>query len=215
MKIARIFTALFCLTIIFLNSCSKHDSQETNTWQSTTYYLADSLKPYMFKEGSYWVYENDSTHILDSVSVISTERSFFLQTIAHEGANQVEYYKINLHDFRDTVNYYDYLSNSTIRKNSGGENCLGQPVFYLVSAFSHCCCCGLYYLDAFSSLNINGNTFNDVKQFKIKVAEQCGSNFINDTYYYYKDGIGVVRKQFDDGNGNIDTWSLKRWHVIL
>src|SRR6187401_313534 len=92
-----IFHFKYCI-IVFVTliiSCTKDSETQEIHYQ----YLAATLKPYMFKNGSYWVYENDSTGILDSIHVTNTTHGFFSQPPMSPGTPsniEIEYYRIDM-----------------------------------------------------------------------------------------------------------------------
>jgi len=54
----------------------------------------------------------------------------------------------------------------------------------------------------------------DVDKVKITAANQYQPEFDYDTYLYYTDTVGLIKKETDLGGGNIESWTLKRWNVI-
>ncbi|MEI7980332.1 MAG: hypothetical protein WCI71_01675 [Bacteroidota bacterium] len=57
---------LFLFGLIFV-SCVKENSDNKTIYK----YLSEDIKPYKFKTGSYWDFQNDTTGTLDSITVIS------------------------------------------------------------------------------------------------------------------------------------------------
>ncbi len=200
------------LVAVILVSCKK----ETEEYYGYCFeYISSSIKPYMFKNGSYWVYENDSTHILDSIVVTSTTHSFFSPYPSKGGpALSVEYYKINLHDFFNSSDFDDFIFNSYINRNADANTAsFGQPILFTNDTIGYSNC-GAYLWDTLTTLNIYGNTFNKIKVMKVIADEQNYHYFSNDTYLYYSDSIGLIRKVIDLGSST-ESWSLKRWNVNL
>ncbi len=211
MKTFFIFTILFIeLTI---SSCYMGDEEDL-----PPAYIQDEIVPYEFKTGSYWIYENDSTSVLDSVIVSSTENGFYwLPLPSHgEGGTKHEYYKINLKSFATSQTYNDYLTNYYIIRNGNEESEeAGQTIF---SSFSdtgdswHPA--GMKIIAKFSTMTINDNIFNNVIETKITASEQKNQEFAYDTYLYFTNTIGLIKKVTDLGNGSFESWSIKRWSVI-
>jgi hypothetical protein len=79
------------------------------------------MKPYKFKIGSYWILKNDTTGILDSIVVTSTENDFVWDPHPVHGqpGNKNEFYKINLKSFTTSLTYNDYLTHYYIKRNGG------------------------------------------------------------------------------------------------
>lgn len=92
---------LFCCCL-FLFSCENdHDYNE---------YLSNGLKRFAdFKVGSYWIYQRDSSSIIDTIKVIAYKRGFEARqsdsNIAHK-----EFIKMTLKSSYDSSIIYDELS---------------------------------------------------------------------------------------------------------
>jgi hypothetical protein len=66
----------------------------------------------------------------------------------------------------------------------------------------------------FPTMTINSNIFKNVVETKITASQQYQPNFSNDTYLYFCDSIGLIKKVTDFGSGNLESWSVERWKVI-
>lgn len=207
----KYISTLFLFGIILV-SCVKENSDNKTIYR----YLSEDIKPYKFKTGSYWVFQNDTTGTLDSITIISTENDFYWGPPSIHGQSGVkhEYYKINLISHASSQTYNDYLTDHYIKRNGGGEyGQNGQPIFMSKSdtgtEFN-----GMSIIAKFPSLTINNNTFNNVVVTKITASHQYQAVYIYDTYLYFSDSVGLIRKIADLGNGNLESWSIKRWTVI-
>lgn len=201
---------IFGLTIF---SCRKNNINEN---QTTYKYLNESIKPYKFKTGSYWVFENDTTGELDSIIVTSTENDFVWcpPPVHGQSGEKDEFYKINLKSFATSQTYNDYLTNYYIKRNGSGEyGQNGQPIFVVNSdtgeVFN-----GMKIIAKIPTMTISNNTFNNVVETKIIASQQYQPMFTKDTYLYFSDSIGIIKKVTDIGTGNFESWSIKRWKVI-
>jgi len=216
MKCNAFIQLIFITGMSIIMSCKKDNPTEQYSYD----YLSASLKPFMFKNGSYWVYENDTTGILDSILVTGTKHDFFIQSPTGPGQTgspvKVEYYKIELYDALNAINFNDFLLGAIITRNGteNGNSHMGQPIllsnFYIGDKLN-----GAQLFDTLAILNVNNNTFHEVQEMKIIYPEQTQNEFAHDTYLYFADSIGLVKKEIDLGNGNFESWSLKRWRVIL
>jgi hypothetical protein len=205
-KVVLIF--LFCL-ILF--SCKK--KEEASTY--TIGYLLPELRPYMFNVGSYWVYENDSSFVLDSITVSSIRHDFIYSTPSGPGMGspgKSEFYRMNLNDFMTFDNYTDFIWYGIIARNGNESPTFGQPILIPSDNIGYHDC-GTYVWDTINSINILGNTFSKVREMKVVSSEQLINAFSYDTYLFYSDSIGLIKKIVDKGNGNIESWSLKRWNI--
>jgi len=205
---------ILLLVIGLMTSCKKETPPEEFYYQ----YLSSSLKPYMFKSGSYWVYENDSTGIVDSIVVTATKHDFFILSPTGPGQTgtqtKVEYYKLEIYDVLNVTSYIDFLHGSVVIRNGSesGISYLGQPILLAHSPIGSTSN-GAQVWDTISVLNVGSNTFHGVQEMKIIYSEQNQIEFDHDTYLYFADSIGLVKKEIDLGSGNIESWSLKRWSV--
>jgi hypothetical protein len=207
---------LIILSIFFL-SCNKNKGNLDQTISSeVTYrYLNEEINPYKFKLGSYWIFENDTTGALDSIAVLYIENDFYWSTPALNGnaGTKTEYYKINLKSFYANKSFNDFLTHNFIKRNGGGEyGTFGQPIFIANSAIGTVFN-GMEIMPKISALPISGHIFNAVDVVKINASNQIQVEFTNDTYLYYSDSIGLIKKVTYLAN-TIDSWSLKRCHVI-
>jgi len=216
-KITAIKQFCFCILLgcFLLTSCKK---EEPPTPPGKTYsYLGEAIKSYMFKTDSYWVYENDSTSVLDSVVVTSTTRGFQSPPHTHPGTpsyEEIEYYKINFHSHLTSSDYNDFLFCELITRNGNEMSFFGQPILFSKYSLGFNCY-GAEVLEYIDTLNINGNLFFNVEKMKITQQKQIMLVFSHDTYLYFQDSIGLIKKVTDLGNGSFDSWSLKRWHINL
>ena len=210
---------LFILTFVVIgltfSSCRK-DKSIDNSDPTKCFYLNASIKPYQYKTGSYWIYKNDTTGILDSVVVTSTENDFYwLQPPVHgQTGSKYEYYKINFKSFATSLTYNDYLTMYYIKRNGGGDyGQNGQPIF-MANSDTGSVFNGMKIIAKFSTMTISSNTFSNVVETKITASQQYQPMFTNDTYLYFTDSIGLIKKVTDLGGGNFESWSIKRWAVM-
>jgi hypothetical protein len=208
------YVKIFLLVIITLIIACNKENQIDNSNPEYNEVLSSFLKPYMFKNGSYWVYQNDSTGILDSIALISTSHGFFEQPPGSPGTpshTQIEYYRINLHDYLTSSDYDDFLFGSILTRNGNEHLVFGQPVLILGFSIGYEIF-GTFVYDTSLTININGNLFTKVREMKIN---HTLPDFPHDTYMYFRDSIGMLKKVIDFGNGNFESWSLKRKNIVL
>lgn len=74
---------------------------------------------------------------------------------------------------------------------------------------------GMEIIDIIPKLVIKGNTFTDIAQVKITATEQYQQEFEYDTYLYFTDSIGIIKKELLLRCENIEAWSLIRWNTEL
>lgn len=211
---------IFSLSILllFFFSCSK-DQPEPEKNPTTNYvYLDPSVKPYKFKTGSYWVYINDSTSITDSIRLDSISTGFIITTPSvHGTTNQTrsEFYTIQLHSFGNSSYYSETLFGKYLIRNFSGNyfQFYGQPI-YIANSPVGTSNRGMEIVSKLPSYTVNTTTFSQVDKIKITAASQSQQEFTYDTYLYYSDTIGLIKKEILLPSGAIESWSIKRWNVI-
>jgi hypothetical protein len=112
----------------------------------------------------------------------------------------------------ETFNYY--LTNNYIKLNGGGEYGQdGQPIFMadceIGTEFN-----GMEIQEKIQSLIINSNTFNNVIKVKITASKQYQPVYTNDTYLYFEENVGLIKKVIDLGNSEFESYSIKDWNLI-
>jgi hypothetical protein len=199
-------------------ACHKEKQTAADTTFDTKYdYIQQSIKPFEVKTNSYWVYKNDSTGVQDSISVLSTETGMIWtipQAHGQGGGTQSEYYKINLKSFSNNTFYNDYILDNFMKRNGGGTwGEKGQPI-YMANSVVGTIFNGMEISSKLNTLNINGITFNNITKVKITTANQIQPEFSNDTYLYYVDTVGLIKKEIVLGLNNIESWSIKHWKIV-
>lgn len=211
----------FVFILVIMSSCKKEQDtipQAATTPVDVNRYIDENIYPYKFKQGTYWVYQNDSTGILDSLFTDSVSTGFFVSTPGVHGAGSIEteYYKMHIHDVSASLYFNQMLHSNVMSKNFSGDwsnGFHGQPVYQSNSAVGEGYS-GMMIYAKFLSMTVNSHTFDHVDEVKITAAEQPDPQFDHDTYLYYCDSVGLIKKEIVLAPGNIESWSLKRWHVI-
>lgn len=216
-KVTQIRIWLLVSALIVSFSCTKGDDEgdDEQIKPLTSHYISSSMYGFMFNVGTYWIYENDSTQKLDSIVVTNIKQGFFYTPPQSSGTgptSKVEYFKIVYFSYKDSINYNDFIFSNLMTRDGNESPKFGQPVLlrnYYIGYKLY----GTEIIDTNSNINLFGNNFADVEEMKVNYSEQRDYAFSKDTYLYYKDSIGLIRKVYDSGNGNFDSWSLKRWNV--
>ena len=101
-----------------------------------------------------------------------------------------------------------------MKRNGGGTwGEKGQPIYMSNSAVGTTFN-GMEISSQLNTLNVNGITFNNVTKIKITSANQIQPEFSNDTYLYYSDSVGLIKKEIILGINNIESWSIKHWKIV-
>jgi len=209
-------------SLLLFGSCTKqNDTSSTVPINNNFYYSLDtSIIHYKFKVGSYWVYRNDSTAVLDSITTDSIETGYnTIQPGVMGGSGSYgEYYKMKMHSFATNQYYADVLWGSNIVRN-GTWNSYGWHPYVGTPIFQSNCDTGTVWsamkiIAKFPSMTINSNTFYTIVESKITASLQLEPDFAHDTYLFYSPSVGLIKKEEDLGGGNIQSWSILRWHVV-
>ena len=211
MKNISIILFLSCLIILSF-SCKKDE----NAGDPSYTYISESVKPYIFKTGTWWCYAKDSSSVFDTLKLTSTETGFFWSELAINGSNGVksEFFQMNLKStFNGSEGNY-YSAFDYMRKNGGGNfGEFGQPVLFTGQPVGYGFS-GAKVDSLIPFYSVNGVVFNNVIKIKITKTEQYQVEYEKDTYLYFVPGIGLVRKETVLDSGQLDTWSLKSWNIV-
>jgi hypothetical protein len=187
--------------LFFHSSCKK---------KNITYYIPQQFKDYgIYNEGSYWVYKNETTGMVDSSYMNFTPHSYYVhnggydtdplyETVRCEvGGNFITFivmdpdeYSLDFVSFGSTVMMSEGFQAGFISKSYG-------EIFKTISTND--------------SLEINGTNFYHVLNTQDKEFNNHGDTAIY-TYYFVK-FIGLIK--CSKNVNNIDTtWSLLRYHIV-
>ena len=194
------------LITISLFSCSKDANFDTTSHLVSS--ISSSLYPFLFKKGSYWVYENQNTGQLDSVVVNSvTKDTVSLSPLGPgQGARgEEEYYNIN---YWSSVNgsYDEQLVGYVISKGlvSGGY-------LYLSSHKIGDESLNAKLTAIYDTLTIEDNLYRNV----VKMEDSKDLYLSTDMNLYYVDSVGLVKKEIISNDTIVETWNLIRYSVSL
>ena len=204
MKIYRlIFSALIAFLII--EACGKKDKEHP------TYYLGQRYKDYaVYKVGSYWIYEDSASKVIDSIYLYKQEISI------NDGGGIVPFNSEGIYENRYSSLYNDTLlcNGGIVSDRSGAiyrvarlndyfnsnidyfEGLIGQlapGTFYS------------YYIDKKDSIVFNNQKFFDVDIFENTQQEYS----YQPRRTYYAKHVGLVRKELFNG----EVWNLIRYQV--
>ncbi len=209
-------------------SCKDKKTNDPTANCTTCHSVLEAKDYFAFKEGSYWVYEEETTHERDSMYVtqswVGTDYDFYIKI------------KSQLTDFEYTYwpSYYPHAGSCSETKGVTGK-CLyvnrskGKPnllmgdlkVFFInykigetiitYEPYSENACSSnmispILELDNYA---INNYTFTEI----IKVNESCSYHYNQQSVnLYYSKGVGIVRKELVDSN---QVWNLVKYKIAL
>lgn len=220
MKVGLILLSV--ITLLF--SCRKDDEiYYCDTHKEDCVKITDVKNYFFFKEGSYWVYEEEGSGILDSVHVTqaysdSSSFKFDVKTLSSYDSCDYHYWPKNawcdsclVEKDRHTINIYK--SKIKLGDSLSGGYCF---MFYPYNGLWMFSDGGdpwgennvLEIKNVFDTLQINGMQFSNVICFSDKHTVNEGQQ---ETRHYYCSGIGLVKKELV---GSSQTWNLKSYNIV-
>lgn len=193
----------FLLLVLFLSACIRDCPQHL---------LPESIKPFLFKQGSWWVFSNPVSGVNDTFVVVSHKQETLtgFPTVKCRGDVTNEVFDMVVVNQSDTFNLSAYgypylrLSNtadsitSTIFDSSISPNqCSGYD--------SRLCLKGI------SSLTIGANTFNEVYHIQTSILNQNGAELFTCDMFWVKN-VGIVKVVRHDVNST--TFNLLSWNIV-
>ncbi|HRH01717.1 MAG TPA: hypothetical protein PLI68_10970 [Bacteroidia bacterium] len=206
--------------LIFLLSCKKQNVEEIAHCE-----VAEDLAAYsFFKKGTYWIYQDSISGMIDSVYVYFDTNFVYHNPgwgIIAEG--DYPFYSMSSYSVKEQASllyitdYGDYKTNSTVgalRKRVGPGAGHGSA-YFMVNTFQK----GIYlrYYGAFDAVTfenyfedkiIKGRNFQSVAKFGDK---DNATEFRNSTLFYVAKNVGIIRKEIIDSN---QVWNLIRFKIV-
>jgi hypothetical protein len=234
--IQKISIYVASILLICLYGC-KHDPCEGVI---SYHKLDERIQHYIFKPGTYWVYNNAVDGINDSQYVYSYNYSTHLRepydtvasaTLPHGASYCGPFYYDILQ--MDIVSYYNGAYNDTlsvfvadglqqglmkaieINEFKGQANQLTVGGFYLDPTQQQYGTAGIgltNYLRNYSSLIIGSYTFHDVDVFQVNSSNPNTVRFRDTMDLYFVKDYGIVRMTDHRLTGKIN-WDLLRYHI--
>jgi hypothetical protein len=179
----------------------------------------ERIKPYLFKEGSYWIYQNPVTQETDSEYVSGYYISLDTQTY-HKYTCGFNYtiseviYMIHENSLNPADSFI-WKNHANTRGNLSVRN-KGNSMLVFASdsreiPFTDC----LFFDQQYPSLQIGQNNFKQVDIYKLDAySTACANPFLYKTDLYFSPEIGVVRKKFYDTPDGTVEWNLVRWKIV-
>lgn len=205
--IKKMRIVLVLLIVSVFSSCKKED--ETTSSSYTYYKIKQSLYPFLFDYGSFWIYKDTITGNIDSISLTSiTKHNVTIKPIVPTQGPQGEQEYFN-------IQYLSFPSNQIIEEQLMSDfisRGLINGGFTLLSSKTK----GDKRLNAeiteiLNSLKVEETTYYNVVKMKISK-----DNYIkNYCFYYYVDSIGIIKKEITSNNKVVNTSNLMRYKTNL
>lgn len=198
------FVSLIFGLICLLSSCAKQC--QTGQYNASA---SNPIKSYFFKPGSYWVYQDSASGIIDSQSVYN----YYARYDIIVG----EYYSGNggtCNDYGDA--FYMYTAsfwNGVAHDSIGFSNAfIGLGGFNIQISFSSITSENDIY--SFSSLGNQNTTLTNFSVGGQIFPTVYRDNSIFNSQIYHVQNVGVVKWVFNDTINGQRTWNLLRYHVV-
>jgi len=184
-----------------------------------TYYLTQDFKDYaVFSVGSYWVYEDSATSIIDTIKLTSSTTNIVEYEINSEGDvgfYYEEYKALYYSTFFNTI----YTYKGMIFENNGFDYFYyffyNPRIIYFISDIEigtgYSAGLGVYIYECkLDTVNILGNSYLNVKVLKNKYPLQG----VLHSKTYNSKNIGRVRIEINDTLlGHNYVWNLKNYNI--
>lgn len=200
---------LFLPMLILLSGCpAKKDP-------APEFSISSNMKKCIrFGDGSYWIYKNTESELIDTVKVVFTE---YFKIDNHYNIDKDKVYS-------DLEYYYDYYNvtyeSSYFKSEYDGSTgsivttySEFHPLYPVISTIYHDNIKNEFELDSgvlkrelIDELTLNGLTFNNVKKF-YSTENQHPKKI---KYSFFVPEIGLIKKEFYDGN----IWELVDYKIV-
>lgn len=170
--------------------------------------MDDGVKPYIFKEGTYWVYSNSATGMNDTFTVVYSSTDNVTGNLPHKckGETTVERNWMTVVRQSDTVVLIASQDLHFFNETTGAQGYLFKPGLANGA-------CGDYKLCKVDDvvLVIGANTFNNAHKFTTMLYDKWGA----ETYaaeIFWVENKGMVKMAMQDSLST--TLNLQSWHVV-
>ena len=222
-KIAYILFISICLT-----GCQKCKKKQPEPDLGFSSPVNTDLYAYAyFKPGTYWVYQDSISGILDSVYITFANKGTYTNGDAEVAQG---YYRGTFSWFScDAISSYDHYkyqnwmdqsyevngSAPTVNREryimpgSGNKN--GETIHTAIISIGQKLTSYpdyIYYQNFYTNFMVNNIVFNNVQKW---LNKQSMIDAKQDTYYYISKNIGIVRREQLDSNR---TWNLIRYNIV-
>lgn len=214
---------LSVLIVVFFTTCKK--DPDINPQPSGQGYTPQNLASYSyFKTGTYWIYQDSTSGVEDSVYVYADTSYMYYRTGTVQLDGNYMYYNCHAHSYFDTYDYYYHIDMGnyilatkevgTVRIRTKPTDYVGET--YLMSnrfvdddAIGWYLGTGMtYFKNFYDSINISGIYFYSVSKF---YDTQNLTEYESPTNFYIAKNIGIIRKEKLDSN---KVWNLVRYNIV-
>lgn len=223
-------TALICFLSFF--SCCK---DKTPPQQDLGHFSLDTtIKPYLYaKQGSWWVYKNDSTGEIDSQVMVSSVyqkvrtsnevRTYTYDDIKTTIKSMTNGYLYNLGSYGSQADMYVWDFHVLYNRNryKSGDFDGFEDVFSTTQVIGNEIGRGLFYQGKIPTMQLNGFTFYDVLKFEVKDDETWPDSNIptsdrGTSIYYWAKNVGLIMIENGDEDQRYNPAHpiTQKWEII-
>lgn len=211
----NILFAIVGFALLCVASCCKPGEKECEIVP-----IVDVMKDYVFDVGSYWVYQDDSTGNIDTISIVAiTDSVVRVGKANYFGDKNPQFVKTDFYRSGKDL-YYSEGINTTVIFRTADYN--GHTICYLDSnTYSQNCSQGVFsyatipninitfgFLAIYASYSVSGKNYLDVRQFWSKGAAYNSSCSPFDLETYYSPSVGLIKFTETETNGYVHSYSL-------
>lgn len=221
-------TISFFLLLFFLQACKDKNPTDSSINCSTNplecQYASEAKEFFSFKVGSWWVYEEQTSHERDSVyCTINTNSGtsyFYTETISARDSFKTHWFTKNMYEYNgcSTTEPIGKRCLYVYKTKLKDQNHLGEKILFFVKYklnetqnngdYSYCqnnkiAISGIFDSFSLGSLNFPKKT--------VEISEDC-THFEGDqpTKFTYTKGVGLIQKKL---LGTNETWNLVSYYI--
>lgn len=220
---------LFIAIVLGFFSCKKEKKKEPEPSNSVMLdiYPSDSLKQYIFKPGTYWIYKKTTSSDVDTVKVssirefnctqgpcsvhglkVDTCRTYHWTIMELKSSFFANHRVLSFCKNTISTGVGTWCENYPIHLlNQNGGDSIGSPYIYV------------HY--NYATITVLSNTFSHVTKVKAtnSTYNALGSVFnaptgYNNVSFFLAKNIGIIRKEILVGPSQTDVWDLVAWNIV-
>lgn len=240
-RLKNFIVALTILALLGLGACKPEKPKDPIT---ITYQLGEVADYMVFKQGTYWVYENDVTGEIDSQWVTSCQVGQYTQKGTEAYSSHItliqDFFEMNIatnfidgygdnprwkvSSWGQKVNAYPYPDYAYVAERTktaiktGGTAKVYRRPYYTTSNYS------VYQISLLTNYDLNGTNYDTVRVFRVgadwsfpqsKIPSLDGGK----SDYFYAKNVGLIKIynpsfRVSDGVPLNQTWSLIRKKIV-
>ena len=193
-----------------------------------TYYPLDSrLLNFYFKPGTYWVYRDSATGMIDSQYVYAYRfRQYFTYNPSPNRPHstcQLPVYTDSIYmcirefqnslPYKDSIEYYSFGGGTIAMGFTGYNYYVGQNSNYSMLAFDVDSDIYKNVVGTVQSITINGTTYQNAIKVKLDTLNSFHPQIFCPTETYFASGYGIIRKIEYRTTGTV-SWDLMKYQIV-